>query len=412
MEESYIQGLIADRIGGSKFGKDTVLYKFEKIKRAKREAVSAHPLVPLIDMGVGEPDAMADKGVVEKLCEQAALPENRGYTDNGREPFSRACAAYMEKVYGVSGICPDTEVIHSIGSKPALAMMAQAFINPGDVALMTVPGYPVMGTMASWLGGEVYEMPLHSRRAFLPDFTKIPADIKKRAKLLYLNYPNNPTGAFATREFFQEAIAFAKENKILIVQDAAYAALTFDGVKPLSFLSLPEAKEVGIEIHSLSKAFNMTGWRIAFVTGNALAVKAFGAVKDNNDSGQFHAIQLAGKYALEHPEITEKTAEKYSRRHTMLADLLKELGFSVQKPKASFYQYVKVPKGTREGEIFQTGEAFSQYLIREKLISTVPWDEVEPCVRFSVTFEADGIEEEKWVIEEIKRRLSDVEFIF
>ena len=410
--ESYIQNLIAERIGGNRFGKDTVLYKFEKIKRARRAAEQAHPDMEMIDMGVGEPDAMADMGVVDVLAKEAAVWENRGYTDNGREPFQKAAAQYMKEVYGVDGIDPTTEIVHSIGSKPALAMMAQAFINPGDIALMTVPGYGVMGTMTNWLGGEVYPLPLKEENAYLPDLDAIPEEIAKRAKLLYLNYPNNPTGAFATEEFFKKAIAFAKKYHIVVVQDAAYAALTFDGTKPFSFLSVEGAKEVGVEIHSLSKAFNMTGWRLAFVVGNELVVRAFAAVKDNNDSGQFHAIQLAGKYALEHPEITWATAEKYSRRHNMLVDVLSKLGFQVKKPKASFYLYFKVPKGIEGGQEFHSGEDFSQYLIREQCISTVPWDDVEPCVRMSVTFIAKDEADEKRVMDEIYSRLSQVPFIF
>lgn len=412
MADSYIQKLIAERIGGVKFGKDTVLYKFEKIKRARRAAVAAHPDTEVIDLGVGEPDAMADKGVVETLAKEAANWENRGYTDNGREPFQRAAAKYMEEVYGVPDIDPLNEVVHSIGSKPALAMIPQAFINPGDVALVTVPGYGVLGNMTRWLGGETYNLPLLESNNFLPDLDNIPEDILKRAKLLYINYPNNPTGAFATENFFKKVIRFAKKNKIIVIQDAAYAALTFDGTKPFSFLSVNGAKDVGIEIHSLSKAFNMTGWRLAFMTGNPLVIKAVAAVKDNNDSGQFNAIQLAGKYALEHPEITEATAEKYSRRHTMLVETLNKLGFKAKKPKASFYLYVKIPKGIKGGERFKTAEDFSQWLLREKLISTVPWDDVEPYVRMSVTFLAFGEEEEKKVIDEIYSRLSDVEFEF
>jgi LL-diaminopimelate aminotransferase len=291
-------------------------------------------------------------------------------------------------------------------------MIPQAFINPGDVALVTVPGYGVLGNMTRWLGGETYNLPLLESNNFLPDLDNIPEDILKRAKLLYINYPNNPTGAFATENFFKKVIRFAKKNKIIVIQDAAYAALTFDGTKPFSFLSVNGAKDVGIEIHSLSKAFNMTGWRLAFMTGNPLVIKAVAAVKDNNDSGQFNAIQLAGKYALEHPEITEATAEKYSRRHTMLVETLNKLGFKAKKPKASFYLYVKIPKGIKGGERFKTAEDFSQWLLREKLISTVPWDDVEPYVRMSVTFLAFGEEEEKKVIDEIYSRLSDVEFEF
>ena len=404
--------LIPQRIGGEEFGKDPVLYKFEKIKRAKRAAMAAYPGVEIIDMGVGEPDDMADAGVIAELAKQAAVWENRGYTDNGREDFQKAAAKYMNDIYGVKGIDPYTQVIHSIGSKPALAMIAQAFINPGDITIMTIPGYPVIGTMTSWLGGKVYKLPLLEANGFLPELSSIPEDVAKKAKLLYINYPNNPTGAFASKEFYNEVISFAKKYNIVVVQDAAYAALTFDGTKPLSFLSVDGAMDVGIEIHSLSKAFNMTGWRMAFVTGNPLVVKAFAAVKENNDSGQFNAIQLAGKYALEHTEITSETAKKYSRRHDMLVEVLNKLGFKAKKPKASFYLYVKIPKGIKGGIEFKNAEEFSQYLIKEKLISTVPWDDVEPYVRMSVTFVAKTEDEEKGVIDEIYRRLSDTEFIF
>ncbi|MBN2221484.1 MAG: LL-diaminopimelate aminotransferase [Vallitaleaceae bacterium] len=412
MAESYIQELIAERIGGNKFGKSTVLYKFEKIKRAKAAAMEQYPDMEIIDLGVGEPDAMADAGVISTLAQEANKWENRNYADNGIAEFKIAAANYLERVYEVSGIDPNHEVVHAIGSKPALAMMAQAFINPGDITLMTVPGYPVMATMTSWLGGEVYHMPLTKENKFLPDLDSIPEEIVKRAKLLYLNYPNNPTGATATKAFFKKAIKFAKENQIIIVHDAAYAALTFDGNKPLSFLSVPGAKSVGVEIHSLSKAFNMTGWRMAFVAGNKKIVAAFAAVKDNNDSGQFKAIQHASIYALNHPEITEMTSLKYSRRHDLLVKTLQNVGFTVQKPKGSFYLYVEIPKGVKNGPTFQNAEDFSQFMIKEKLISTVPWDDAGNFVRFSVTFLAVNEFEEIQVMEELARRLSDVEFIF
>ncbi|QUI21981.1 LL-diaminopimelate aminotransferase [Vallitalea pronyensis] len=410
--ETYIQELIAERIGGNQFGKSTVIYKFEKIKRAKAAAVEAHPDMEIIDMGVGEPDAMADRGIVRTLAEEAAKWENRNYADNGVPEFKVAAAKYMESVYGVKGIDGVREVNHAIGSKPALAMMAQAFINPGDVTLMTVPGYPIMGTMTKWLGGEAYNMPLLEENNFLPDLDAIPEDILDRAKLLYLNYPNNPTGAVATIPFFEKVVQLAKKHQLVVVHDAAYAALTFDGYQPLSFLSIEGAKEVGVEIHSLSKAYNMTGWRMAFVVGNEKVVSAFAAVKDNNDSGQFKAIQKACIYALQHTEITEATATKYSRKHDMLVEVLNKLGFKAKKPKGSFYLYVKIPKGVKGGITFETAEDFSQYLIREQLISTVPWDDAGAFVRFSVTFLANGEDEEKKVIDEIYRRLSQVEFIF
>ena len=410
--ESYIQGLFADRIGGKSFGKDTVLYKFEKIKRAKAAAKLAHPDVPLIDMGVGEPDDRADDGIVDVLASEARKRENRFYADNGIPEFKRAAATYLEQVFGVSGIDPDREINHAIGSKPALAMLPSVFINPGDVSIMPVPNYPVLGTHTAWLGGEVYHLPLTKDNDFLPDLTTVPEAMARRAKLLYLNYPNNPTGATATREFFKEVIEFAKRYEILVVHDAAYAALTFDGVEPLSFLSLPGAKEVGIELFSFSKAFNMTGWRLAFAAGNELAVKGFATVKDNNDSGQFMAIQKAAIYGLEHPEITEHIAKKYSRRHELLVDALHTLGFEAKKPKGSFFLYTPSPKGIVGGPKFASAEEFSQYMITEKQISTVPWDDAGAFVRWSVTFEADGEDEERAVIAEISRRLKDVQFEF
>lgn len=411
-QETYIQQSFANRIGGANYGKDTAIYKFEKIKRAKAAAKQEHPGTELIDMGVGEPDEMADAGIVAKLAEEAAKRENRGYADNGIPEFKEAAVRYLKNVFGVEGIDAATEVLHSIGSKPALAMLPSCFINPGDITIMTVPGYPVLGTHTKYLGGEVYNVELKKENGFLPDLSSIPEDIARRAKLLYLNYPNNPTGASATVEFFTEVVEWARKYGVVVVHDAPYAALTYDGLKPLSFLSVPGAKDVGVELHSLSKSYNMTGWRIGFIAGNPLVVKAFGDVKDNNDSGQFIAIQKAAAYGLDHPEITEKIAEKYSRRHNMLVDVLNGLGFTAEKPKGSFFLYVEAPKGVKGGRRFESGEDFSQYLIREKLISTVPWDDAGHFVRFSVTFIADGEEEEKRVISEIRRRLSDVEFEF
>ncbi len=410
--ESYIQELFAERIGGNQFGKDTNIYKFEKIKRAKRAAIEANPTTEMIDMGVGEPDWMAEPEVVEVLYREARNWENRGYTDNGIQPFKDAAAQYMEKVFGVSGLDASSEINHGIGSKPVLALLPMAFINPGDITIMTTPGYPLLGTTTQGLGGEVVNLPLLEENDFLPDLDAVTDEQRKRAKLLYLNYPNNPTGAVATEAFYRKAIQFAKENNIMIVSDEAYAALTFDGEKPFSFLNVEGAREVGVAIQSLSKAYNMTGWRLAFIAGNELMVKAFAAVKDNNDSGQFAAIQHAGVYCLQHPEITEKTSAKYSRRHDLLVDALRSAGFTIDKPKATFYLYVKAPSGTRDGTTFESGEAFSQYLIKEKMISTVPWDDAGNFVRFSVTFVARDEADEERVISEIKNRLGSGEFLF
>ncbi|MBE9504516.1 MAG: LL-diaminopimelate aminotransferase [Proteobacteria bacterium] len=411
-EETYIQGLIAERIGGKMFGKDTKIYKFEKIKRAKASAKAAHPGVELIDMGVGEPDEMAFPGVVKVLQAEAGKPENRGYADNGIEDLKETAVKYMDRVFDVKGLDPKTEVVHSIGSKPALAMMASCFINPGDVMLMTVPGYPVTATHTAWYDGDVHPLPLLQENGFLPDLKGIPAEIAKKAKLLYLNYPNNPTGAQATMEFYEEAIDWARENEVVIIQDAAYGALVYEGRKPLSILSVAGAKDVAVEIHSFSKAFNMTGWRLAFVCGNPLVVSAFANVKDNYDSGQFIPIQKAGIYCLENPEITEVIAGKYERRLKMLVDALNSMGFKASMPGGTFYLYVRAPRGVKGGPSFQSGEDFSQFLIKEKLISTVPWDDAGAYVRFAACFIAPTLDEENRVIEEIKVRLSDIPFEF
>lgn len=412
MSETYIQSLIAERLGGDQFGKSTVIYKFEKIKRAKAAAKEAHPELSLIDMGVGEPDWMAEPEVVEELYHQAQKPENRGYADNGCQAFKDAAVQYMDRVFQVKDLNPMTEVVHAIGSKPALALMPSAFINPGDITIMTVPGYPVLGTHSKWLGGEVINLPLTKANNFLPDLDSLTDEQKQKAKLLYINYPNNPTGATATRTFYEKVIQFAQAHNVVVISDEAYAALVYDDEKPLSFLSVPGAKEVGVAIQSLSKAYNMTGWRLAFVCGNERVVKAFATVKDNNDSGQFLGIQHAGVYCLNHPEITEKTALKYSRRLGLLAEALRSLGFEVDKPKATFYLYMRAPKGIKGGQRFDSGEDFSQYMIKEKLISTVPWDDAGAFVRFSATFDAPTEEDEKKVIAEIKNRLAQVAFEF
>lgn len=411
MSDSYIQRLFAERLGGANFGKEDKIYKFEKIKRAKRAALAANPGAEMIDMGVGEPDWMADKLVVDELSAQAAKPENRGYTDNGIAEFKEAAAKYMEKVYGVKGLDPATQVIHAIGSKPALAMMPTVFVNPGDVVFMTVPGYPVMGTHTTYYGGEVVNLPLKRSANFLPELDSIPEDKLAKAKMLYLNYPNNPTGAVADAKFFEKVAAFAKKHNLVVVQDAAYGALVYNR-KPLSFLSVDGAMEVGVEIHSLSKAFNMTGWRLAFVAGNKLVVSGFANVKDNCDSGQFAAIQRAGMVALENTSITDRTVAKYERRLKAMVAALRDVGFDAQVPGGTFYLFVPAPKGIKGGPKFANAEECSQYLIKEKLISTVPEDMVGNYLRFGSTFVAKDEADEKRVLDLLAKRLKEVGFEF
>jgi LL-diaminopimelate aminotransferase len=412
--DSYIQGLLAQRIGGARYGKDAAVYKFEKIKRAKAAARKAHPDRTMIDMGVGEPDEPAPPEVVEILAREAGKPENRFYTDNGIPEFKQAAARYMRNVCGVD-VDPEAEIVHSIGSKAALTLLPACLIDPGDLVVMTTPGYPVFGTHARYYGGETAALPLAAENGYLPDLDALSPEQRRRAKVLVLNYPNNPTGAGATREFFERVVDFARRNEIVVVHDAAYAGLVYQG-SPLSILSAPGAKDVAVELHSLSKSFNMTGWRLGFVVGNPLLVRAYADVKDNSDSGQFAAIQKAGAYCLDHPEITRRVAEKYSRRMDLLIPVLRKHGFDAKKPVGSFFLYVPSPRAAvrENGEVrpFSSAEEFSQFLITEQLISTVPWDDAGACVRWSVTFEAKGLEEEKRIVDEIDRRLGSLRFTF
>jgi LL-diaminopimelate aminotransferase len=409
---NFFDDKIAERLGGASFGKSTQIYKFELIKRAKAEAKKENPGIPLIDMGVGEPDWPADPVVVQRLSQEAGKPENRWYSDNGIIEFQQAAAQYMERVYGVRNLKAAEHIVHGIGSKPALAMLPLCFINPGDILLTTIPGYPVCATYTRYLGGEIYNLPLLEANGFLPDLASIPANVLKKAKLLYLNYPNNPTGGGATKEFFSEVVDFAKRNGIAVIHDAAYSALVYDGNEPLSFLSVGGAMDVGVEVHSLSKSFNMTGWRIGFVCGNPKAVSAYATVKDNTDSGQFRAIQKAAITAMSDTTITQRTTDKYSRRFDILISALAELGFRAKKPKGSFFCYVQAPKGAEGGREFKTAAEFSDYLIRKSLISTVPWDDAGKYIRFSVTFEADSPEKEMEVVQEMKERIKKIKLVF
>jgi LL-diaminopimelate aminotransferase len=268
-----------------------------------------------------------------------------------------------------------------------------------------------MATHTEWHGGRVIKLPLLEENGFLPDLDSLSEKDLKGVKLLYLNYPNNPTGASATGEFFERVVGFAREHSIVVVHDAAYAALTFED-NPLSFLSIEGAKDVGVEIHSFSKAFNMTGWRLAFLVGNEKIIGAFGHIKDNYDSGQFIAIQKAGIYALEHAEMTGKIVAKYKRRLELMVEALNNAGFSAAMPKGSFYLYVRAPQGAKKEVEFASAEEASGYLIKEALISTVPWDDAGSFLRFSATFQAKDEDDERRVIEEMTTRLKALELEF
>ncbi len=410
MSDSYFQKLFADRIGGINYGKGSEIYKFEKIKRAKRQAIMDFPDRPLLDFGIGENDDMAAPVVRETLKTEADKLENRGYADNGIAEYKQAAAEWMKSQFGVT-IDPVTEVNHCIGSKPAFAMLPAVFINPGDITLMTVPGYPVAGTHTQYYGGSVFKLPLLAKNGFRPDLDSIPEDIRRRAKLLVINFPNSPTGALADEAFYRKVIDFARANDIVVVQDAAHIMLTY-GRKPLSFLAVDGAKDVGVEVHSMSKGFDMIGWRLGFVAGNALIVRAFADVKDNCDSGQFMAIQKAGVVALRHPEISVAIRAKYERRLRKLVDTVKTLGFDARMPGGTYFLYVAAPKGVEGGPQFANAEECSQFLIRERSICTVPWDDAGAYLRFSVTYHAPSEADEDALMTSLKQRLAGDRFVF
>lgn len=400
--EDYIQNLFADRIGGAQYGKGNAVYKFGKIKKAKQEALKKYPDKLLLDFGIGENDDMASPVVRETLKFEVDQDRNKGYTDNGIDEYKEAAARWMQRNFNVK-LDSASEINHCIGSKAALAMIPYAFINPGDYTLMTVPGYPVIGTHTEYCGGNVYKLPLIEDNEFLPDLENIPADILKKAKILYINYPNSPSGTTAPDDFFKNVILFAKEHNLVVVHDAAHIMLTFDG-KPKSFLEFDGAKEVGIEIHSMSKGFNMIGWRLGFVCGNPKIVKAFSDIKDNSDSGQFGAIQRAAIKALDDDSIHEQTREKYKRRLEKLVKALNEINIKAKMPGGTYFLYIKTPDKI-DGHSFSNAEDAAQYLIKEKSIVVVPWDDAGSYLRFSVTYDAKDEQEEDTLMEELKKRL-------
>lgn len=409
VSDPWFQSLFADRIGGVNYGKGTEIYKFEKIKRAKRSVQQAHPERQMLDFGIGENDDMADPLVRDAAKAEIDKLENRGYADNGIAEYKEAAAGFMKKVFGVE-LDPVTEVNHAIGSKPALAIMPAVFINPGDVTLMTVPGYPVAGTHTRYYGGEVVNLPLLEENGFYPDLESLSADVRRRAKLLVINYPNSPTGAVATRDFYRRVIDFARTNQIIVVQDAAHILLSYNA-PPLSFLQVEGARDVGVEIHSMSKGFNMIGWRMAFVAGHPKIVQAFADVKDNCDSGQFMAIQKAAKTALDHPELGDRTREKYRRRLQKLVGVMNKVGFKASMPGGTYFLYVRAPKSCGERQ-FANAEEASQFLIHEQSVICVPWDNAGPFLRFSVTYYAKDERAEDAVMAETESRLGKLKLRF
>lgn len=310
----------------------------ERIARAKAEGVD------VISFGIGDPDLPTPPRVVRALCQEAELAENHRYPSSaGLFEFRQAVAAWYDTRFGVD-LDPATEITTLIGSKEGIANLAFCFLDPGDICLVPDPGYPVYSTGTLLAGGEVYTMPLLEENAYLPDLDAIPKDVLKKAKLMWLNYPNNPTAAVAGSEFFQKVVALARQYNFLICHDAAYTEVAFDGFRPPSILEIEGAKDVAVEFHSLSKSYNMTGWRIGWVAGNSEVVGALRRFKTNIDSGVFQPIQYAAIEALKEPTSPHVLAT-YTERRDLVIERLRSLGWTVQAPQATIYVWVPVPKG-------------------------------------------------------------------
>ena len=319
-------------------------YLFKEIDRKKAEVKAKG--VDIIDLGVGDPDLPTPRHIIEALNKAARDPANHQYPSySGMGGFKDTVARWYGERFGVE-LDPGSEVVSLIGSKEGIAHFPLAFINPGDVALVPTPAYPVYGIATMFAGGESYFMPLVQENDFLPDLEAIPPEVRRKAKIMFINYPNNPTAAVAELPFFENVVAFARENGIIVCHDAAYSEMSYDAYKPLSFMQADGARDVGIEFHSLSKTYNMTGWRIGFAVGNKEAIAGLGTIKSNIDSGVFQAVQFAGIEALEGDQAcVADNMRIYTARRDIMVKGLREAGFSVTAPKATFYLWVRVPEG-------------------------------------------------------------------
>jgi len=364
-------------------------YLFKELDRKRDEAIEKG--VDVIDLGVGDPDLPTPKPIVDAIKEAVEDSKNHRYPSySGMIEFRREVARWYEKRFGVR-LDPEDEVIALIGSKEGIAHFPLAFVNPGDITLVPSPAYPVYNISTIFAGGTSYFMPLLEKNDFLPDLSSIPDDIAKKAKIMFINYPNNPTSAVASKDFFKEVVEFAKKYEMIVVHDAAYTEITFDGYIAPSFLELDEAKDIGIEFHSLSKTYNMTGWRIGFAVGNKELISALGSVKSNIDSGVFQAIQIAGIKALRLKETwIQNIVSVYKRRRDMMVDALNSIGLMVRPPKATFYLWVKVPDG-------YTSESFASKLLDEAGIVVTPGngfgDPGEGYIRISLTQKDERLSE-------------------
>ena len=320
-------------------------YLFAEINRKRDELVARG--VDIINLGVGDPDKPTPTHIVQAMHEAIDDPSTHNYPPyQGTKDYLKAAAEWMQRRFGVTGLNPATEVVSSVGSKEAIHNTFLAFVEPGDYTLIPDPGYPVYRTSTIFAGGEAYTMPLRREYGFLPDLDAIPQEVARKAKLLWINYPNNPTGAVATLEFFEELVAYCQHYDILLCHDHAYAEMAYDGYKPPSVLQVQGAKDVAIEFHSLSKSYNMTGWRVGFVVGNAQAIKGLSQVKTNIDSGVFKAIQRAAIAGFQTTdEQLQQIMSVYQKRRDIIVEGLKSLGWPMEAPKATLYIWAPVPQG-------------------------------------------------------------------
>ncbi len=364
-------------------------YLFVELDKKKAEALAKG--VDVIDLGIGDPDLPTPDFIVKRMVEAVQTPEYHRYpSSQGMLSFRQAAAAWCERRFGLD-LDPETEVIAVIGSKEAIAHFPLAFVDKDDIVLVPTPGYPVyhIGTLFS--GGKSYFLPLLEENGFLPDLEAIPDDVLERARILWLNYPNNPTAAVATSDFFEKVVDFAKKNSIIVCHDAAYSEMTYDDYRAPSFLETPGAKDIGLEFHSLSKTYNMTGWRIGFTIGNPALVGLLKQVKSNIDSGQFEAVQEAAIAALESDQsYVEEMRRIYTGRRDVLVNGLRGLGINAPLPSATFYIWTPVPKGYTSAE-------FSNLLLERAGIVCTPGNGFgapgEGYVRMALTVPKERLEE-------------------
>ena len=339
-------------------------YVFAELDRMKQEQIKLG--VDVISLGIGDPDLPTPAHIIEALGAAAADPANHQYPSyEGMPSFRKAAADWYRSRFRVT-LDPATEVLTLIGSKEGIGHLPLAFVNPGDTVLVPDPAYPVYQSGTLFAGGIPYPLPLTPERAFLPDLRAIPAEILTKARILWLNYPNNPTGAVAPREFLAEAVAFARRHRIILAHDAPYSEIAFDGYRPLSILEIPGAKDVAIEFHSLSKTYNMTGWRLGFAVGSSEILAGLGRVKTNVDSGVFQAVQYAGITAMSgSQQCVADNCRIWQERRDVLVGGLREMGFAVESPKATFYLWIPVPRGF-------TSSSFTAELIRKAGVVLTP----------------------------------------